>query len=151
MRREQRLPRSAPQLASQLDDCYATQEPEVHEPLEVMIAEYRYGARIIEDGWPYLPAELPFPDHFVTSERLPLGLIMENSCESTEYAATTDTNVPIAEAILGPGEFIGLFEAVDVLTRVPSPSPPNWNIYAGVCSIHARAVQRSVLGSVQAG
>ncbi len=45
--------------------------------------------------------------------------------------------VEITEAILYPGDFIGLFEVADEITRVPNPPPSRWSIRSGVCNIHA--------------
>lgn len=126
-----------PNLAELLNDCYVAQNGDLQASMKTIVAEYRYGSRITGDGWPYLPGEQPFPKEFIVSARLPLGIITENACESTEYAAMGNVSIPIAETILVPSDFIGLFEAVDVLTRVPLPPLPSWNIYAGISSIHA--------------
>lgn len=126
-----------PNLAEMLNDCYVAQSSELQASMKTMVADYRYGSRIIEDGWPYLPGEQPFPQEFLVSARLPLGIVTENACESTEYAPMGNVSVQVAETILVPSDFVGLFEAVDTLTRVPRPPLPSWNIYAGASSIHA--------------
>ncbi len=43
----------------------------------------------------------------------------------------------ITDAILEPGDFVGLFETADEIAKVPNSLPPAWSIRAGVCNINA--------------
>lgn len=67
------------------------------------------------------------------AKNLPLGIIIKNSCEVN----LDESLLGITDAILDPGEFLGLFELADEITRVQNPPRPIWNIRAGVCSINA--------------
>jgi len=84
-----------------------------------------------------LPLDAPGIEAFIVSERLPLGIITRNACEVCDYIAVDEANIRIANTILYPGEFLGLFEVSDLLTEVPNPSEPAWNVYSGVISIDA--------------
>lgn len=131
------IAQSRPVGAQHLDNLFDSQPQEVQKKLRTIAVEYEYGHCIIDNGTPSLPLDAPGIEDFIVSEHLPLGFITRNACELCEYIAVGDKNVRIAYTILYPGEFLGLFEAVDLLTEVPNPSEPAWNIYSGVISIDA--------------
>ncbi|MDX2263894.1 MAG: hypothetical protein NW215_02835 [Hyphomicrobiales bacterium] len=112
--------------------------PEKRRPnLKVAIVEYDYGEKIIEDGWPYWRGGAPVPDEFIIAQGLPLGFILENSCEVLDYAVSLGATMQVSQALLPAGEAIGLFEMTDALTELPHPKTPAWQIVAGAASIHA--------------
>jgi len=74
-----------PILFEALDAFYKSVEPKRRSQLTVALSEYYYGEKIIEDGTPYWPGETPPPPEFIIAQGLPLGFILENSCEILEY------------------------------------------------------------------
>lgn len=128
---------SRPIGAQHLDRLFHSQPQKSQKKLKTLAVEYDYGDCIIDNGAPSLPLDAPGIEEFIVSERLPLGFIVRNACELCEYIAVGEKNVRIAHTILYPGEFLGLFEAVDLLTEVPNPSEPVWNVYSGVISVDA--------------
>jgi len=131
------IARSGPTRAKYLDDLFQSQPAHIKEKLRTLAVEYDYGQCIIDNGRPLLPEDVAGIDDFIVSERLPLGIITRNACEVCEYIAVDEANIRIANTILYPGEFLGLFEVADLLTEVPNPSEPAWNVYSGVISIDA--------------
>jgi len=124
-------------VAKDLDDVFQSQPSHIQKKLKTLAVEYDYGQCIIDNGVPVLPPEASGVEGYIVSERLPLGFITRNACELCEYIAVDDANTRIAQTILYPGDFLGLFEVADLLTAVPNPSEPAWNVYAGVISIDA--------------
>ncbi len=126
-----------PVVATDLNGVFQTQSVQNQKKLKTLAVEYDYGECIIDNGMPLLPPEAAGPDGYIVSERLPLGFITRNACELCEYIAVDGANIRTAHTILYPGDFLGLFEVADLLTTVPNPSEPAWNVYSGVISIDA--------------
>jgi hypothetical protein len=131
------ISRVRPNLARCLDELYQMQVASGRRSLEVISVEYNYADNIIHEGRAMLPEAESFSENFIIGNKLPLGIITRNSCEVTAYESIGKTKVAFADTILVPGDFVGLFEAVDRITKVRFTPPPQWNIVAGVCSIHA--------------
>jgi hypothetical protein len=128
---------SRPDGAYYLDDLFKSQPQKSQRKFKTLAVEYDYGECIIDNGTPVLPLDAPGIEDFLVSDRLPLGFITRNACEVCDYIAIDGANIRIANTILYPGEFLGLFEVADLLTEVPNPSEPAWNVYSGVISIDA--------------
>jgi hypothetical protein len=126
-----------PELADALNILYETQPSKIKDTLCMIAAEYNYGDAIVFDGSPYLAGGTAFPEIYLSSTGLPLGIITENNCEVAELKAVGLQKAEIPNAILSAGQFIGLFEAADSITEVPGSTAPPWRIYAGCCNIYA--------------
>ncbi len=126
-----------PHVSDYLDQFYASVPDDRRSQLSVAVVEYPYGEKIINDGWPYWPGETEVPPEFIIAQGLPLGFILENACEVLEYSVGPVGVTQVSQAILNPGEAIGLFEMTDALTDMPQPRAPDWHITAGATSIHA--------------
>ena len=127
------IERVRPDLAKLFDDLYRLQDEHKQQALKVASAEYTYGESVIHEGKAVLPELDAFPKEFIVARNLPLGIIIKNSCEVN----LDESLLGITDAILDPGEFLGLFELADEITNTPNPPRPIWNIRAGVCSINA--------------
>lgn len=124
-------------LSDHLDRFYGSIPEDRRAQLTVAVVEYSYGEKIVEDGWPYWPGEAEIPPEFIIAQGLPLGFILENSCEILEYSVGPVSVTQVSQAMLQAGEAIGLFEMTDALTEMPQPKAPDWHITAGATSIHA--------------
>jgi hypothetical protein len=130
------LDRARPRFLFHLEKFFESLSAEWKEKLKVQVTEYYYGEKLAVDGWPLWPRNAPVLPEYLVAHNFPLGVITENACEISEYTGERTSKLA-PEAILIPGDFIGLFEAVDFLSRVPNPPIPKWNISAGACSIYA--------------
>ncbi len=126
-----------PSLSDHLDRFHETVPENRRGQLTVAMVEYPYGEKILDDGWPYWPGETDIPPEFIIAQGLPLGFILENACEVLEYSVGPVGVTQVSQAMLTPGEAIGLFEMTDALTDMPQPRAPDWHITAGATSIHA--------------
>jgi hypothetical protein len=126
-----------PRLFPLLENFFLSLPLERRNKLGVTVTEYGYGEKLSTDGWPFWPGSTEIKEHYLINEKFPLGVITKNACEVSEYTGRKTTQSMAPEAILVPGDFLGLFETVDYLTRVPNPPIPKWNISAGACSIYA--------------
>ena len=127
------IERLRPDLAKLFDELYQLQDEQKQRELKVVSAEYTYGESVIHEGKAVLPERNSFSTEFIVAKNLPLGIIIKNSCEVN----LDESLLGITDAILDPGEFLGLFELADEIAKVPNPPRPIWNIRAGVCSINA--------------
>lgn len=125
-----------PRIACAVDDFYLSLTEDDRNTLRIAVAEYPYGDKIVDDGYPYFPGGTKIPEYFLASEYLPFGFILENCCEVSNYIFTADSLEQISDAILPVGGTIGLFEIADCLSNAPLRRKPDWHITAGATSIH---------------
>ncbi len=127
---------AARRLANLFNELYLSQPEAERNSLQVVVADYPYADKIVDDGYPYWPHRTEIPNNFIASEKLPFGLILTNACEASDYLFTAESLEQISNALLTPGGAIGLFEIADCLTNVPHPQKPDWHVTAGATSIY---------------
>ncbi len=123
-------------VANSFNNLYTSFPEDQRNSLQVAIAEYPYGDKIVDDGYPYWPDRTEIPEQFIASAVLPFGFILKNCCEASDFIFTADSLEQFSNALLDPGGAIGLFEIADCLTGVPYPQKPDWHITAGATSIY---------------
>ena len=122
--------------AEAFNDLYVSIPQAEQSSLQVAIADYPYGEKIVDDGYAYWPDRAEIPEQFIASAALPFGLILKNSCEASDFIFTADSLEQFSSALLTPGGSVGLFEIADCLTEVPFPQKPDWHITAGAMLIY---------------
>jgi hypothetical protein len=97
--------------------------------------KYNFSSVIIQDGVPISPDGCSFDDEFIFPSGLPLGIITKNYCDVIEYKpVSNDTKYNLSyqsKAILGIGDFLGVFEFMDYVHSVNINSLPDWTILSG--------------------
>ena len=124
-------------LAEQLDKYRGMQLASQQTAMSNYIVDYPYGAPIVANGTPVFPDNSIAMDAFIVSGGLPIGVILENSCEIFEFVAGEKSSIEAPDTILMSGELIGLFETMDWIVGVLNPIPATWNIRSGVSSIYS--------------
>lgn len=102
------------------------------------IVEYSYGDHIFHNGDLLWPNGAKPPEAYWGPNGLALGLVLQNQCEvqARGHRLPRDNRTARApEALLGPGEWLGLFEFFDRLEGIHPLSSPNWSISAGARAI----------------
>ena len=125
-------------LVDTLETLYQEQPASNRSNLKFLAVEYGYGERIIDRG------KLQFPHdsgnligEFTSNDTLPLGIITRNACEVTSYISAGEGQIDVADALLMPGEFLGLFETIDRLAKLAKPPTPLWNVNSGASTIYS--------------
>jgi len=101
-----------------------------------VVESYPFGFPMFVEGKPptsKLSQELS-PSRFGTSA-FPLGFIINGYVEVTDYIFGAGAPRRAPYAILKPGDFVGIFEFTDWVTRGKLGSIPDWTITAGTASI----------------
>jgi hypothetical protein len=101
-----------------------------------VLESYPFGSPMFVEGKPpsiKLSQELA-PSHFGVSG-FPLGIIINGYVEITDYVFGAGAPRRAPHAILKPGDFVGIFEFMDWVTRGKLGSIPDWTISAGATSI----------------
>lgn len=101
-----------------------------------VVESYPFGFPMFVEGKPptsKLSQELS-PSRFGTSA-FPLGFIINGYVEVTDYVFGAGAPRRAPQAVLKPGDFVGIFEFTDWITRGKLGSIPDWTITAGAASI----------------
>jgi len=125
-----------PDIADALDEFYRSLPKPQRASLSVAIAEYRYADKVIDDSHPLWPDRTEIPPEYVCNGTLPVGIILSNCCEVSDFIFIGERLEQVSQALLFPGDGIGLFELADYLTGVPRPPEPHWHITAGATSTY---------------
>jgi hypothetical protein len=99
--------------------------------LRVTQIDYPFSSPLIIGGEPLGPDGKPLPPELLVSPRLPCGMIVDGYCEVGEAVLASEVPIYTPQALLGPGEWIGLFELLDQVVPAQGPKYPDWTISAG--------------------
>ncbi len=106
------------------------------EKLLVARLDYPFSSPLIVGGQPLGPDRKPLPQELLVSPSLPCGIIIGGYCEVDEAVLASKTPLYTPQALLGPGEWIGLFELLDQIVPAQGPKYPDWTISSGARTIH---------------
>jgi hypothetical protein len=124
-----------PELGIVLATVFESVGEQLQERLSFSLAAYPFSDSVINGGRPLAPQGREFPSPLILTEQLPFGIILSNCLEVVEGVVGSTSIVGVPQAVLGKGEFIGLFELIDRIKKAKGPPKPDWTIYSGARSI----------------
>jgi hypothetical protein len=123
-----------PQLANLVGSVFESSSDARKAELSFARARYPFSDYIIRAGQALAPAGKDFPSDWLVTDQFPFGIIVKNAVEVVEGVIGSTSVVGMPQAVLGVGDFIGLFELLDKLKDAPGPPKPDWTIYSGAHS-----------------
>lgn len=103
-----------------------------------VIVEYRYGQQIFRDGQLFWPNGQPAPQEYFREDISCLGVVLKNVCEVHDHRVKRpddERTVRAPEALLGAGQWLGLFEFLDRMCGISDIASPDWSISAGATQL----------------
>jgi hypothetical protein len=121
------------QLGEAIQRYYATLAGRVPRPRYV-VESYAFGQPMFVEGKP--SGNTPLQEHLPSQSAFPLGIIISGYVEISDYVFGAGSPRRTPNALLKPGNFIGIFEFMDWITDGKTSGVPDWTITAGASSIY---------------
>ncbi len=97
-----------------------------------LIEQYSFGSKVFDKGRPQrADKSTSFGQDYLHGINVPFGIILKGSAEITETLFGETSQIGHPQAVLKPGEFVGLFEFTDKRTSLTPITIPDWTITAG--------------------
>jgi hypothetical protein len=118
------------ELSEALQAFHDALDDDAQAGLFVQRVQYPFLARIMLNGQSRGPTDDGLGEDYAVAQGLPFGVILNNTCEVLD-TVIGGRGATMPQAILGPGNSIGLFELIDLLAGEKRPRRPDWTIVAG--------------------
>lgn len=91
---------------------------------EALVGEVSLGQCLFDQG----TLQIDSDDHLISKKKFPLGLILRQFFEISINDSETQTK---SLKVLSPGDYFGVFEALDEHSECAELTKPKWNIFCG--------------------